>query len=145
MQINTDIINTYMKKKQLADILANAEAKYKKIKSNGRVDKDDFSFGVTKHHSFFCSTVSFNAYYGEYGSSSCSDMFYMPSLDDAAALVSRFLVEYLNEHKSEVLQYLAKKVNENADKLRNEIRGELEKINEMLDSSDSIIRKEEHS
>ena len=144
MQINTDIINTYMKKKQLADILANAEAKYKKIISNSRVDKDDFSFGVTKHHSFFCSTVSFNAYYGEYGSSNCSDMLCMPSLDDASTLMSRFLVEYLNEHKSEVLQYLAKKVNENADKLRNEIRGELEKINEMLDS-DNAIRKEEHS
>ena len=136
MQINTDIIDTYMKKKQLADILANAEAKYKKIISNSRVDKDDFSFGVTKHHSFFCSTVSFNAYYGEYGSSNCSNMLHMPSLDDVNALVSRFLVEYLNKHKSEVLQYLAKRVNENADELRNEIRGELEKINEMLDSSD---------
>ena len=69
----------------------------------------------------------------------------MPSLDNASALVSRFLVEYLNEHKSEVLQYLAKKVNENADELRNEICGELEKINEMLNSSDNTIRKEEHS
>lgn len=145
MQINTDVINTYMKKKQLADILASAESKYKKIKSNSRVDKDDFSFGVTKHHSFFCSTVSFNAYYGEYGSSSCSNMLHMPSLDDANALVSRFLVEYLNVHKSEVLQYLAKRVNENADELRNEIRGELEKINEMLDSSDNVSDKEEQS
>lgn len=134
-----------MKKKALADILTNAEDKYKKIVSCSRIDKDDFSFGVTKHHSFFCSTISFNAYYGEYGSSSCSDMFHMPSLDNGSTFVAGFLVDYLNEHKSEILQYLAKRVNENADKMKNEIRNELEKINTMLDNTENTSSEEEQS
>lgn len=110
--------------------LGKAIENYNKTTEPSNVDKYGFKFreGTSDRFRCFQLSVYLEAYYGNYGSSSCYTLF---SLDSGK--VNEVFAEYLEDNKEEILQELSKRLKIKAQSLVDEAEKEVKAIQNSLE------------
>lgn len=113
-----------------AAVLAAAEQSYAKATAPSHVDKHGFKFSTNDRCSTFRTQVSLETYTGTYGNSSVGTFL---SLVSDKSDVADVFIRALNHHRSEILQTMARIMNDDADKLKGEAEREIEALRELIE------------
>jgi uncharacterized protein YhdP len=128
---NLKTFETIKKLKQNATSLKNSWSRFLKASGESNCDKHDFSFTNTDtRFASFTAKIYLTSYTGYYGSSSCSTYF---NVDNN--LATEALSEYLEAHKSTVLDWMGNYLDKKADGLVSKARKEIEEMNRFLDDA----------
>lgn len=113
-----------------AHTLQTLVATYNKYRSEPSCDKHDLKFGGDDRFNIFAVKIHLSGYRGYFGSSGCSSF-----ADVNNELAQKFLTQYLNKHRDEVLQEMGEWAHKEAATLVEEGQAELDGLQALLTSA----------
>jgi hypothetical protein len=120
-------------KMKTADGIKSIKEKHAELCSEPRCDKHGIGFGVDNRFAVFSANIAFSAYTGYYGSSACSTR----SNGIDSNIASEALHRAISKHEDLILETMAELISEDAEKMVNDARAEIDEATNFLMSLDN--------